>query len=185
MKTFREIRNNLLTKAGLNEKVYRPPGSMSTLGGIMAQGFKKHIEKTKMSKIDERKLTKMWGDWCMRKGYAAALDYVLDMQKKAKLPEGTFLLFGMKGHKSAKWIKEEDLSMEDVQDYYRMENDFVIMIQGTDDQAELKAMMRALKGSFRSKPIRGLDSMKGGKVKFSPGITLEIRDAFDLIIDDK
>tara|TARA_Y100001937_G_scaffold111667_1_gene158509 strand:- start:2454 stop:2990 length:537 start_codon:yes stop_codon:yes gene_type:complete len=178
MKTFKEIRKTL------NEKVYRPPGRTSTLGGIMLQGFKKQIERSKMSKIDEKKLTKMWGDWCMKKGYSAALDYILDMQKKAKLPEGTFLLFGMKGHKSAKWVKEEDLSM-DSQDYYRMEGDFVIMIQGTEDQGELKAMMKALKGSYRSRPLKGLDSMKGGKVKFSPGAVLEIRDVFDLIIDEK
>ena len=75
--------------------------------------------------------------------------------------------------------------MEDVQDYYRMQDDFSIMIQGTEDQAELKAMMRVMKGSFRSKPLRGYDSVKGGGVRFSPGITLEIRDPMDLIIDDK
>ena len=62
MKTFKEIRKTL------NEKVYRPPGRTSTLGGIMLQGFKKQIERSKMSKIDEKKLTKMWGDWCMKKG---------------------------------------------------------------------------------------------------------------------
>ena len=185
-KNFKEIRNNLLNKAGIMEKAYRPAGSMSTLGGIIAQGFKKHIEKVKMDKLDEKKLNKMWGDWCMRKGYSATLDYILDMQKKAKLDEGTFLLFGMKGHKFGKWIKEQDLSMEDVQDYYRMQNDFVIMIQGTDDPADLKKMMKALKGSFRSKPIGNLDSMKGGQVKYDRKLpTLEIRDPMDLIIDNK
>ena len=121
----------------------------------------------------------------MRKGYDIVLDYVLQMQKKAKLSEGTFLLIGMKGHKGGRWIKEESLSIKDVQDYYRMQDDFSIMIQGTEDQAELKAMMRAMKGSFRSKPLRGYDSVKGGQVKFSPGITLEIRDPMNLIIDDK
>ena len=179
MRTFKEIRKTL------NEKVYRPPGRTSTLGGIILQGFKKHIERSKMSKIDEKKLTKMWGDWCRRKGYSAALDYILDMQKKAKLDEGTFLLFGMKGHKFGQWVKEEDLSMES-QDYYRMKGDFVIMIQGTEDQGELKAMMRALKGSYRSKAIGVLDSMKGGRVKYDNRLpVLEIRDIFDLIIDEK
>ena len=179
MKTFKEIRKNL------EEKAYRPSGSMSKIGGIVAQSFKKHVERVKMSQLDEKKLTKMWSNWCMRKGYDIVLDYVLQMQKKAKLPEGTFLLIGMKGHKGGRWIKEESLSIKDVQDYYRMQDDFSIMIQGTEDQAELKAMMRAMKGSFRSKPLRGYDSVKGGQVKFSPGITLEIRDPMNLIIDDK
>ena len=179
MKTFKEIRKNL------EEKAYRPSGSMSKIGGVVAQSFKKHVERVKMSQLDEKKLTKMWVNWCMRKGYDIVLDYVLQMQKKAKLPEGTFLLIGMKGHKGGRWIKEESLSIKDVQDYYRMQDDFSIMIQGTEDQAELKAMMRAMKGSFRSKPLRGYDSVKGGQVKFSPGITLEIRDPMNLIIDDK
>ena len=179
MKTFKEIRKNL------EEKAYRPSGSMSKIGGVVAQSFKKHVERVKMSQLDEKKLTKMWGDWCMRKGYDIVLFYVLQMQKKAKLSEGTFLLIGMKGHKGGRWIKEESLSIKDVQDYYRMQDDFSIMIQGTEDQAELKAMMRAMKGSFRSKPLRGYDSVKGGQVKFSPGITLEIRDPMNLIIDDK
>lgn len=179
MKTFKEIRKNL------EEKAYRPSGSMSKIGGVVAQSFKKHVERVKMSQLDEKKLTKMWSNWCMRKGYDIVLDYVLQMQKKAKLPEGTFLLIGMKGHKGGRWIKEESLSIKDVQDYYRMQDDFSIMIQGTEDQAELKAMMRAMKGSFRSKPLRGYDSVKGGQVKFSPGITLEIRDPMNLIIDDK
>jgi len=178
-RSFKEIRENLY------EKAYRPAGSMSRIGGVVAQAFKKHIERAKMSNLDEKKLTKMWGDWCMRKGYDIVLDYVLQMQKKAKLPEGTFLLIGMKGHKGGKWVKEDSLSMEGVQDYYRMQDDFSIMIQGTEDQAELKAMMRVMKGSFRSKPLRGYDSVKGGGVRFSPGITLEIRDPMDLIIDDK
>ena len=179
MKTFKEIRKNL------EEKAYRPSGSMSKIGGVVAQSFKKHVERVKMSQLDEKKLTKMWSNWCMRKGYDIVLDYVLQMQKKAKLPEGTFLLIGMKGHKGGRWIKEESLSIKDVQDYYKMQDDFSIMIQGTEDQAELKAMMRAMKGSFRSKPLRGYDSVKGGQVKFSPGITLEIRDPMNLIIDDK
>ena len=179
MKTFIEIRKNL------EEKAYRPSGSMSKIGGVVAQSFKKHDERVKMSQLDEKKLTKMWGDWCMRNGYDIVLDYVLQMQKKAKLSEGTFLLIGMKGHKGGRWIKEESLSIKDVQDYYIMQDDISIMIQGTEDQAELKAMMRAMKGSFRSKPLRGYDSVKGGQVKFSPGITLEIRDPMNLIIDDK
>ena len=179
MITFKEIRKNL------EEKAYRPTGSMSRIGGVVAQSFKKHVERVKMTKLDEKKLTKMWADWCMKKGYDIVLDYVLQMQKKAKLPEGTFSLIGMKGHKGGRWIKEESLSIKDVQDYYRMQDDFSIMIQGTEDQAELKAMMRAMKGSFRSKPLRGYDSVKGGQVKFSPGITLEIRDPMNLIIDDK
>ena len=66
-----------------------------------------------------------------------------------------------------------------------MENDFSIMIQGTEDQAELKAMMRVMKGSYRSNPLTGYDSLKGGSVKFSSFPTLEIRDSMALIIDDK
>jgi hypothetical protein len=178
MKQFTQIR------AELQEKAYRPTGSMSQLGNLVAQAFKKHVEKAKMSQVDEKKLTKMWGDWCSKKGSALVLDYISKAEKKAKLEDGSITVAGMKGKKFGKFVKEPSYSTEK-QDYYLLSNDFVVMIQGPTDAKELKNMTKAMKGSYKSTEAGTLDGLLGGDAKFGPGPTIEIRDTFGIIIDDK
>jgi hypothetical protein len=178
MKQFTQIREEL------QEKAYRPTGSMSQLGNLVAQAFKKHIEKVKMSQVDEKKLTKMWGDWCAKTGSALILDYISKAEKKAKVEPGTFGVAGIKGKKFGKFVKEPSYSTEN-QDYYLLSNDFVAMLQGSQDPKELKNMTKAMKGSYKSTAAGTLDSLSGGDAKFSSGATIEIRDTFGIIIDDK
>ncbi len=178
MKTLKTIR------AELSEKAYRPTGSMSQLGNLVAQAFKKHVEKAKMSQVDEKKLTKMWGDWTSKKGAALVLDYISKAEKKAKLEAGSITVAGMKGKKFGQFKKEASYST-DKQDYYLLSNDFVVMIQGPTDAKELKQMTKAMKGSYKSTAAGTLDGLMGGDAKFGPGPTIEIRDTFGIIIDDK
>ncbi len=179
MKQFTQIR------AELQEKAYRPTGSMSQLGNLVAQSFKKYIEKAKMSQVDEKKLTVMWGQWVTKQGSDLVLDYVVKAEKKAKLPVGSFGVVGMKGKKFGKFVKEPSYSTEN-QDYYLLSNDFVVMLQGPQDDVKLKKMMKAMKGSYKSTEAGRLDGLLGaGDAKFTSGPTIEIRDTFGIIIDDK
>ena len=85
---------------------------------------------------------------------------------------------------AGKFVKEPSYSTEK-QDYYLLSNDFVVMVQGPTDAKELNQMTKAMKGSYKSTEAGTLDGLLGGDAKFGPGPTIEIRDTFGIIIDDK